>query len=114
MKVTSTSGGCKVIHFAISLLTALAALSSGVAAWLWYRASQVFAPEMLDGWFSVGASRADPRRPNINIDATPIIEFAQESGRRNSAAARWSAAAAFFAFLAGVLGAYVHAPFTFP
>jgi hypothetical protein len=106
-----------VIQLAISLLTALAGLTSGRAAWLWYLASRVDAPSTLDG-FSTWASRAKPDRPNIIVDTAPIIEFAQESGRRNKAAARWSAAAAGLAFLAGLLSAYaawpLHTPFTFP
>jgi hypothetical protein len=106
-----------VLQLAISLLTAAAGLTSGRAAWLWYLASQVNAPQILDG-FSVWTSRADPKRPNISVDATPIIKFAQESGRRNKAAARWSAAAAALAFLAGLLSAYaawpLHTAFTLP
>lgn len=98
-----------MIQLAVSVLTALAGLTSGRAAWLWYRASQVDAPRTLEG-FSVWASRAEPNRPNVQIDATPLIEFAQESGRRNKAAAQWSAAAAVFGFLAGMLGAYVAWP----
>jgi hypothetical protein len=98
-----------VIQLAVSLLTALAAFSSGVAAWLWYLASQVDAPETLEG-FSVWASRAEPNRSNVSIDATPLIEFAQESGRRNTAAAQWSAAAAGLGFLAGMLSAYAAWP----
>jgi hypothetical protein len=98
-----------VIQLAVSLLAALAGLTSGRAAWLWYRASQVDAPRTLEG-FSVWASLAEPNRPNVKIDATPLIEFAQESGRRNKAAAQWSAAAAVFGFLAGMLGAYVAWP----
>jgi hypothetical protein len=98
-----------VIQLAVSLLTALAGLTSGRAAWLWYRASQVDAPKTLHG-FSGWGSSAEPNRPNVSIDAMPLIDFAQESGRRNKAAARWSAAAAAFGFLAGMLGAYVAWP----
>jgi hypothetical protein len=98
-----------VIQLAVSLLTALAAFSSGVAAWLWYLASQVDAPETLEG-FSVWGSRLEPNRPNVVIDATPLIEFAQESGRRNTAAAQWSAAAAALGFLAGLMSAYAAWP----
>jgi hypothetical protein len=36
-----------VIQLAVSLLTALAGLTSGIAAWLWYFASQVDAPKTL-------------------------------------------------------------------
>ena len=59
-------------------------------------------------------SRAEPNRPNVKIDATPLIEFAQESGRRNKAAAQWSAAAAGLGFLAGMLGAYATWPLHVP
>jgi hypothetical protein len=98
-----------VTQLIVSLLTAIAGLTSGRAAWLWYRASQVDAPKTLEG-FSVWTTRAEPDRPNVKIDATPLIEFAQESGRRNKAAAHWSAAAAVFGFLAGMLAAYVAWP----
>ena len=33
-----------------------------------------------------------------------LVEFANESGRRNKVAAGWSGAAAFFAFLRGLAG----------
>jgi hypothetical protein len=36
-------------ELAVSLLTALAGLTSGIAAWLWYLASQVDAPKTLEG-----------------------------------------------------------------
>jgi hypothetical protein len=42
-----------VIQLAASVLTALAGLTSGRAAWLWYLASQVDAPKTLEG-FAVG------------------------------------------------------------
>jgi hypothetical protein len=102
-----------VIQLAVSLLTALAGLTSGIAAWLWYIASQVDAPETLEGFSSWG-SRAEPNRPNVSIDATPLIEFAQESGRRNTAAAQWSATAAGLGFLAGMLSAYATWPLHIP
>jgi hypothetical protein len=44
------------------------------------------------------------------ISASPIIDFMKDSGRKNTAAARWSALAAFLGFLAGMLGAYVAWP----
>jgi hypothetical protein len=44
-----------VIQLVISLLTALAAFSSGVAAWLWYLASQVDAPKKLEGFYVWGS-----------------------------------------------------------
>jgi hypothetical protein len=88
-----------------AVLTALAGLASGRAAWLWVLASQVDAPKTLEG-FAVWASRAEPNKANVKIDATRLIEFAQESGRRNKAAAQWSALAAGLGFVAGMLGAY--------
>jgi hypothetical protein len=94
-----------VIQLIASLLTAAAALTSGKAAWLWYLASQVDAPKTLEGTHFV-TSRAEPNKPNVVISASPIIDFAQESGRKNSEAARWSAAAAGLGFLAGLLSAY--------
>jgi hypothetical protein len=65
----------------------LAALSSAPAAYFWYQASQVKAPTY---GYGVGGG----------ADAKSVIEYAQESGRRNKIAALWSAAAAAFAFLA--------------
>jgi hypothetical protein len=59
----------------------------------------------------------------VIIDASPIIDFAQESGRKNTAAAQWSATAAGLGFLVGVLSAYatwplhihpLHVALTFP
>jgi hypothetical protein len=35
---------------------------------------QVDAPKTLEG-FAVYASRAEPNKPNVKIDATPLIEF---------------------------------------
>ena len=70
-----------MIQLAVSLLAALAGLTSGRAAWLWYLASQVDAPRTLEG-FSVWTSRAEQNQPNVKIDATPLIEFAQEDGTR--------------------------------
>jgi hypothetical protein len=95
-----------VLQFLISGLSAAAALASGIAAWLWYLASQVEAPKTLEGTHFV-TSRAEPNKPNVVISASPIIDFAQESGRKNAAAAQWSATAAGLGFLVGVLGAYV-------
>jgi hypothetical protein len=40
------------------------------------------------------------------VDTRPLVQFARESGRRNKVAASWSAAA-FFAFVAWAIGAYV-------
>jgi hypothetical protein len=47
------------------------------------------------------------------VDATPLIEYAQESGRRNKIAALWSAAAALFTgltwFVPWAMGLLAHA-----
>jgi hypothetical protein len=51
--------------------------------------------------------------PNAGVDATPLVEYAQESGRRNKIAALWSAAAALFVsltwFMPWPLGLLAHA-----
>jgi hypothetical protein len=96
-----------VIQLIASLLTAAAALASGWAAWLWLLASKVDAPKTLEGTHMI-TSRAEPHKPNVVIDASPIIDFAQESGKRNKAAATWSAVAALFAFLSWGLGLVAH------
>jgi hypothetical protein len=48
---------------------------------------------------------------NAFVDATPLAEYAQESGKRNKTAALWSAGAAVFAFLSWTLG-FLADPFT--
>ena len=54
----------------LTLSNILAALSSALAAYFWYRASQVKAPTY---GYGVGGG----------ADAKSVIEYAQESGRRN-------------------------------
>jgi hypothetical protein len=97
------------ITVSIPVFNLLAALSSGLAAIFWYRASQVKAPPKAllgsSGW--AGPDDA----PNAGVDATPLVEYAQESGRRNKIAALWSATAALFAFLSWTLGLLAD-PFT--
>lgn len=66
--------------------TFLAAASSALAAYFWYHAAQLDA----------GA--------NVDASASPLIEYARESGRRNKMAASWSAAAAAFAGIGWVMG----------
>jgi hypothetical protein len=106
-----------LVHILSIAFNVLAALSSGLAAYFWYRASQVAPPNTLFGV----APLADPEfRTNGSVDygngsnafvnATPLVKWAQKSGRRNKRAALWSAAAAAFAFLAWVLGAPVKLP----
>ena len=80
----------------ITLFDLLAALSSLLAAVFWYRASQVEAPETLHG----GAGWGGP----VTVDASPLVNFVRESGRRNKVAALYSAAAALCAFLSWGLG----------
>ena len=49
---------------------------------------------------------------NAFVDATPLVEYAQESGRRNKIAALWSAAAALFTgvtwFVPWIIGWIAH------
>jgi hypothetical protein len=93
-----------VVQLAVSLLTALAGLTSGRAAWLWVLASRVDGPKKLEG-FEVYGSRAEGGN-RVIIDTGPIIEFVKDSGRKNTAAAQWSAGAAGLGLLAGLLSAY--------
>jgi hypothetical protein len=88
----------------ITLLDLLAALSSLLAAVFWYRASQVEAPPSAlvgsSGWAD------DTGAPNAAVDASPLVKFVKESGRRNKVAALCSAAAALFACLSWGLGLF--------
>ena len=90
-----------MIQLAINASSFLAAVSSALAAFFWYRASQVEAPKDLVGSAPMGGP--------VVVNTRPLVEFAKESGRRNKVAALWSAAAAFFAFLAWGLGMFAHA-----
>jgi hypothetical protein len=92
----------RVLALSIPAFNLLAALSSALAAFFWFRASQVEAPRQLHGEVAYGGP--------ATVDASPLVEYAQESGRRNKAAALCSAAAAFFAFLAWMAGWMVPAP----
>ena len=85
-----------MIQNLISATTFLAALASALAAYFWYRPSQVEAPKSL----VVSVPLSGPAW----INTGPLIEFAMESGRRNKVAALCSAAAAFFAGLSAILG----------
>jgi hypothetical protein len=58
----------------ITLSNSLAAVSSALAAYFWYRASRVKAPTC---GYGVGGG----------ADAKSVIEYAQKSGRRNKTAA---------------------------
>jgi hypothetical protein len=89
-----------------TLLNLLAALCSALAAYRWLHASQVKDPPAAlvgsAGWTSRNGG------PNVGVDTTPLVEWAQESGRLNKLAATWSAWAAFFAFLSWGLGSLAH------
>jgi hypothetical protein len=84
----------------------LAAVCSAIAAYHWYRASQVKdPPAALLGSYGYG-SLTRPREPNAGVDASPLVKYAQESAKRNKTAALWSAAAAAFAGLGWMLGLF--------
>ena len=88
-----------MIQGIVSTTNLLAAISSAFAAFNWYSAAQVKAPpKALPGAFGYGGVGG--------VDATPLVEYAQESGRRNKVAA-WSAIAALFAFVGWALGTWV-------
>ena len=86
-----------LVHILSIASNILAAISSGLAAYFWFQASQVKAPPAL----LVGKNFTNA----VTVDTTELVEWAQESGRRNKIAALWSMAAAAFAFLAWALGA---------
>jgi hypothetical protein len=87
-----------MIHVINSAATFLAALCSAIAAYFWHRASQVEAPEVLRGTAPIGGS--------VRVNTNPLVAFARETGRRNKVAAKWSAAAAAFAFLSWALSLF--------
>lgn len=93
-----------MIHNLVTATTLLAAIASAFAAYFWLRASQVPAPPAAlvgqTGWGS-----RTPSGPTAAVDASPLVEYAQESGRRNKIAALCSAVAALFACIAALLSA---------
>jgi hypothetical protein len=95
--------------YVITLSNFLAALSSALAAFFWYRAAQVQAPPNALFGVSGFADANYGNGFNSFVDAKPLVEYAQDSGRRNKIAALWSAAAALFAFLAWCFGLAAHA-----
>jgi hypothetical protein len=111
------------LYLALSIpaLNFLGALSSLLAAFYWFRASQVKAPPkallgvapLADSEFRTNAVVDCGNGSNAFVDATPLVEYAQESGRRNKTAALWSAAAALFMgltwFLPWTIGLLAHA-----
>jgi hypothetical protein len=87
-----------------------AAVLSAVAAYYWFRASQVTPPpEILPGTH-VWGSHKEPEKPTVFVDTRPLVKFVNDSGQANKTAAIWSAAAAFLWFMSGVLGAFAAAP----
>jgi hypothetical protein len=90
----------------ITLLNLLATVCSALAAYRWYQATQIKDPPAAllgsAGWTSRSGG------PNAGVDTTPLVKWAQDSNKRNKAAATWSAAAAFFAFLSWGLGLFAH------
>lgn len=95
-----------MIQNLVSVFSFLAAAASAFAAYFWFRASLVPAPPAMLHGSAAWASRTQPGRPNASVDASQVVEYARESGRRNKVAALWSMAAAIFAGLAAALGAY--------
>jgi hypothetical protein len=89
-----------------SCATFLAAICSALAAYHWYRAAQVKDPPTVFVGVAGYATRTRPAAPNATVDASALVEYARESAKRNKTAALWSAAAAFFAFLAWGLGLF--------
>jgi hypothetical protein len=91
----------------ITLFDLLAAVSSLLAAVFWYWASQVEGPPSAlvgsSGWDGIAPSGLGP---NTAVDASPLVKFVKESGRRNKVAALCSAAAALFACLSWGLGLF--------
>ena len=94
------AGATQMMVYLITLSIFLAARSSVLAAFFWYRAAMVEGPRKLSGQWSFGG---------VGIDTGPLLEFAKESGQRNKVAALWSASAALFAFLSWGLGLVAHA-----
>jgi hypothetical protein len=87
----------------ITLLNLFAAVCSALAAYRWYQATQIKEPATaLLGTF--GWAGGDQTGPTGGVDAKPLVEWVQESGRLNKVAATWSAVAAVFAFLSWGLG----------
>jgi hypothetical protein len=101
------------LALSIPVLNILGALSSLLAAFYWYRVSQVEAPP--NAFFGVGPfpDANYGNGSNIFVDASPLVKYTQDSGRKNKIAALWSAAAALFMgltwFLPYTMGLLAHA-----
>jgi hypothetical protein len=85
-----------MIAAAVTTANLCAAVCSALAAYHWRRAAQVKEPpETLLGSFGWDGP--------AGVDASPLVAYARESGRRNKTAAWWSAATAACAFAAWAL-----------
>jgi hypothetical protein len=97
-----------MIAHLITLSNLLAAICSALAAYYWFRATQVKdPPAALLGSFGYG-TRTLPFKPTAGVDLTPLVKWAKDSGKANRVAATWSALAALFAFLSWGLGLLAH------
>jgi hypothetical protein len=92
----------------IILFNLLAALSSAFAAYCWFQATQVKDPPA--ALLGTGGAWTEYRNkgPNTGVDTRPLVKWAQDSNKRNKAAATWSAVAALFMFLSWGLGLAAH------
>ncbi len=68
--------------------------SAGLAAWYWYRSSQVLFPTILHGGALIGG--------RVDVATTPILKAVAENSRLNKVAAAWSAVAAAAAALSAL------------
>ena len=87
-------------HYLSIALNLLAAISSGFAAYYWYQASKGDPPTTLAAKSFLGKHG----EPNTVVDAKELVEWAQDSSKRNKRAAIWSMAAAGCAGLSWFLG----------
>jgi hypothetical protein len=81
-----------MVELALNLISAAAAL---IAAFFWYKSSQVNYPASISGIVPYGGG--------AYIDAKPIAAAARESGRLNKIAASASAVAAFAAAISSLI-----------
>ena len=65
------------------------AVTAGVAAYFWWRSSNVPMPDALHGFSPIGGA--------THVNTRPLVEAAAETGRLNKIAASWSAIAAICA-----------------
>lgn len=96
-----------MIQAIISAATFLAAVCSALAAYHWFQASRVEAPETLIGTAPFDLEIAPiGSQVDVVVDTKPLVEYARESAKRNKVAALWSATAATCAGLAWALGLF--------